>query len=133
MHVFWVFSWVLMSQTVKKSARDRRDIGVTCQQRASQFRGRTRPDQSEAPTLPAGENLSRCVYGLEDFWRRAHRARTARRAPSLRSSGVSLFALILPPLLPQAAKRRRTSSGSLPIREFYVAGRHSVNDMIDYT
>jgi hypothetical protein len=51
-------------------------------------------------------------YEPEDFFCCAHRTRTARRASSLRFSGVSRFALALPPFRPQATKRRRISSGN---------------------
>ncbi len=58
----------------------------------------------------------------------SHRTRAALRACSRRCSGVSRFALILPPLRPQAAKRRRMSSGNLSrTLAFYVAGQASVN------
>ncbi len=51
-----------------------------------------------------------------------HRARAALRACSRRCSGVSRFALVLPPLRPQAAKRRRMFSGNLSrTLAFYVA------------
>lgn len=61
-----------------------------------------------------------------------HRARAARRACSRRCSAVNRLALVFPPLRPQATTYRRTSLGIFRTLQLYVAGRHTVNDLIDY-
>jgi len=74
------------------------------------------PQFRHSESLPGGEEENSCHFCFVAFlFFFAHLAWAARRADSLRSSGVMFLALFFPPCLPNLAKYSRVSFGHTSI------------------